>query len=129
MQNPRISVVVIGILVSFLISLVNYFVLDKEKMKALKEKQKALQEKMKKHKNEGNHEKMMETNKEFLAHQMEMMRHSFKPLLITMIPVLVLITFIRGLFVNTEIASSWFWYYLVSAIFGSIISRKVLKLP
>ena len=40
--NPRASIIVIAGIVSFFISLINYFVLDKEKMKKSKEKQKEL---------------------------------------------------------------------------------------
>jgi len=36
---------------------------------------------------------------------------------------------VRGVYAETTLASSWFWYYLVSAMIGSIIFRKILKLP
>ena len=47
---PRLAVIIAALLISFFISLVNFFVLDKEKMHEIKGKQKALQEEMKNHK-------------------------------------------------------------------------------
>ena len=58
--NPKISIIAFSLVVSLFISLVNYFVLDKEKMHEIKRKQKALQEQMKIHQKAGNKEKMSE---------------------------------------------------------------------
>lgn len=124
---PRISIIGFALLVSFLISVVNYFVLDKEKMRVIKERQKALQAEMKKH--QGNPDKLMEINKEFMSHTMDMMRHSFKPMLITFIPIILLFGFMKTSFAETSLASSWLWWYIITSILGSIIFRKLLKLP
>ncbi len=124
---PKVGIMCFALLVSFFISLVNYFVLDKEKMREIKEKQKALQEEMKKHK--GNPEKMMELNKQLFSHMGEMMRHSFKPMLITLIPLLLFFNYLRETFAATALAKSWIWYYIGSSIVGSIIFRKIFKLP
>ncbi len=128
-SNPKISIVIIGLAISFLISLVNYLVLDKEKMREIKAKQKAIQEKMKAHQKAGEHDKALAVSKDMLAHNMEIMKHSLKPTLITAVPILILFGFIKGVYSETSIASSWFWYYLISAVAGSIIFRKLFKLP
>ena len=128
-QNPKISIVVIGFIVSFLISLINYFVLDKEKVKDTKTKQKDLQKQIKEHQKAGNHAKMMELNKEMMSLTMEMMKHSFKPMIITFIPIILLIGFIRGIYAETSLGGSWIWYYIGSAFVSSLIFRKVFKLP
>ena len=127
--NPKASIIVIGVVVSFFISLVNYFILDKDKMKEIKEKQKKVQAEIKVHQKAGNTAKMMELNKELMGHSMETMRHSFKPMLITMIPILVIFGAIKGIYADTTLGSSWFWYYLVTAIASSMIFRKLFKLP
>ncbi len=127
--NPQVSIIIIGILVSFLISLVNYFVLDKDKMKEIKEKQKKVQAEIKAHQKAGNTAKMMELNKELMGHSMETMKHSFKPMLITMIPMLIILGAIKGVFTETSIGNSWIWYYIGSAIASSILFRKLFKLP
>lgn len=126
-QNPRISIIIAAFLISFFISIVNYFVLDKEKMREIKSKQKALQEEAKSHKD--NPQKMMEINKEIMSHSMEMMKHSFKPMLITIIPILIFFSYVRGLYEGTEIAKTWLWWYIGFSIAGSMIFRKILKLP
>ncbi len=128
-SSPRVSVIVFAILVSFFISLVNYFVLDKDRLREIKEKQKKTQEQIKAHQKAGEHEKAMSLQKELFADMPEMMKHSFKPMLITFIPIILIFTFARGLFAETIIAKSWFWYYFVSAIISSMIFRKLLKLP
>jgi len=58
LNNPRISLIVISFFVTLFITIVNYFMTDKEKMKALRARQKSLREEMKKHKN--NPEKIIE---------------------------------------------------------------------
>src|SRR3972149_8825379 len=70
---PRISVILASLLISFFISLVNYLVLDKEKMHELKRKQKALQEEMKSHKD--NPVKIMELQKEMFSDKGESLRN------------------------------------------------------
>lgn len=128
-QYPRTSVIIFAILISFLISLVNYFFLNKEKMREIKTRQKELQKEMKEHQKAGNSAKMMELNKEMMSHTMEMMRHSMVPMLITIVPIIFLFSFVRGIFAETIIAKSWFWYYLVAAIASSMLFRKIMNLP
>ena len=124
---PTISIILAAILISFFTSLVQHFVLDKERMRELKAKQKSMQDEMKNHKD--NPQKMMELQKEMLSHSMETMKHSFKPMLITTIPILLFFSFIRTTFAATSISKSWFWFYLTAAIISSLIFRKLFKLP
>lgn len=124
---PRASIIGIAILLSFFISLINFFVLDKEKMMEGKQKQKELQEKMKQYKNDP--AKMMELNKEMMGHIGSNFKHSFKPMIITMVPILVVFGWIKGVFAETIISGSWFWWYLGSAIASSLVFRKLFKLP
>lgn len=123
---PKISVIAFALLITLFISLVNYFIMDKDKVRDLRERQKSLQEKIK---SESDPKRKMELSNEMMGHAMESMRHSFKPMLVTMIPVLLAFWFVKGLFAETLIAKTWIWYYLVSAIIGSLIFRKILKLP
>src|SRR3990172_12096546 len=107
---PRISVILASLLISFFISLVNYLVLDKEKMHELKRKQKALQEEMKSHKD--NPVKIMELQKEMFSHMGESFKHSLKPMLITFVPLILFFPLVRSALINTDIGGSWFWWYL-----------------
>ena len=124
---PEISIVVVSGLISLFISLVNYFVLDKDRVRELRDKQKALNGQMKTHKD--NPQKLQDLQKEMMSHMGESMKHSFKPMLITTIPLLVVLPFIRNLFIETSLAGSWFWWYFASAIVFSMIFRKLFKLP
>lgn len=126
-SNPRTGVILAALLISLFVSLVNFFVLDKEKMHEIRNKQKSLQEEMKKHKD--NPQKLMELQKEMFSHIGENFRHSLKPMLITFIPLILLFPLIRSMLLTTEIAKTWFWWYLGSSIIGSMVFRKLLKLP
>ena len=129
MLYPKAGVIVLGLLISLFVTIINYFFLNKEKMREIKSRQKEIPAQIKEHQKAGNHEKLMDLNKEMLSHSMEMMKHSFTPMLITMVPMLLFFSFIRGVYSQTIISSSWFWYYLISAIVGNIIFRKLFKLP
>lgn len=124
---PKTSIIAFGLIVSFFISLVNYFVLDKARMHEIKKRQKEIQDEIKKHKD--NPSKQMELQKELMGHMGETFRHSFKPMLITMIPLLVFFWWLKGAFAPTAIAKTWIWYYIGTSIFGSMFFRKILKLP
>lgn len=126
---PRTSIILIAVLISFFISLVNYFVMDKEKMCEIKLRQKEMQEKIKHHQSKGEHEQAMKVQTEMLSTMGETFKHSLKPMLITTIPIIVVFGLIRNAYVATDIAGSWFWYYLVTAIVSSMVFRKLLKLP
>jgi uncharacterized membrane protein (DUF106 family) len=125
--NPKISIIVIASLVSLFISLINYFVMDKDKVRKMKSRQKELNKEMKENKH--NPEKVLELNKELMSHIGENFRHSIKPMLITIIPVLVVFSWIKNIFAETAISGSWFWWYLVAAIVASMVFRKLFKLP
>lgn len=125
-KYPRISIILLGFLVTLGSMLVSKFIVDQGRMKELKEKQKNAQQRMKEHR--GNVDKMAEIQKEMMEASMEMMKHSFKPMLITMIPLLLIFGFIRNTFTQTDISQSWYWYYLTTAILSSFILRKPLDM-
>lgn len=125
--NPRTGIIAIAVLISFFISLVNFFFLDKEKMRASKKRQKELQEELKKYKDDP--AKVMEINKEMMSHIGDTFKHSLRPMIITVIPVLLIFGWMKGIVAETTIAKTWFWWYLGSAIVSSIVFRKLFKLP
>ena len=128
-QYPHISIIVFAALISLFISIVNYFILDKEKMHEIKKKQKTLQQQIKEHQKAGNTEKVMELNKEMMSHVGETFKHSFKPMIITFIPIIIFFGFIRSSFATTTLVKTWFWWYLGTAIISSMVFRKLFKLP
>ena len=124
---PVISLIAFSLVVSLFITIINHFVLDKEKMRESKKKQKELQKKMKENKH--NPEIIAQLNKELIGYVGENFKHSFKPMLITLIPILIFFSWIRGVFAGTSIASVWIWYYIGFSLIFSIIFRKLFKLP
>ena len=125
-NNPRISMIVISFLVTLFITIVTYFMTDKVRMKELRDKQKRLKEEIKKHRD--NPQKMMELNKQMMEDMPEQLRHSFKPMLVTIIPMMLLWTWLKGVYTITPIASTWFWWYLGASLVSSIILRKLFGL-
>jgi len=125
-SNPKISIVALAFLVSIAITIINYFMVDREKMKQIKQKQKQLREEMKKFKD--NPEKMMEINKQMLEDMPEQLKMSFKPMLITLVPLLILFAWLKSTFAVTSIASTWIWWYIGASILSSIILRKMFGL-
>lgn len=122
---PRIGLIVIASLVSLLMVIVYKYTTNQERMKEIKDLNKKFQEEMKKCKD--NPQKMLECQKKVLALLGEMMNSSFIPMLITMLPLFVLIAWLRNFYAGTEIAKSWIWYYIGAGIVSNALLRKVLK--
>ena len=125
---PHYSIIVLSALVSLFITIVNYFIMDKDRMREIKAKQKELQAQAKVHQKEGNHDKMMASQKEMMSYTGEMMKQSFKPMLVTIIPLLILFGWLRATFAVTVIAKTWLWYYIGCSIVFSIFLRKLFRL-
>ena len=126
-SNPKIGVIAIAVFISLIVTVANYFLMDKKRMREIKERQKVLQAELKKHK--GNVDKEKEIGQELMSHAAETLRHSFKPMLITLIPIIFIFGWMRKLLVDTSIAGTWFWWYLIGAIVAGMVFRKVFKLP
>lgn len=122
-NNPKTSIIVISFMVTFCMTLVTKFFTNQKRMKELKEVQKQCQIKLKDAK--GDFKKQSEIQIERMNCSMEMMKYSMKPMLITFIPLILLIGFIRGTYAETF--SSWIWWYIGSGMVSSIFLRKVLN--
>jgi len=125
-ENPQISVVMLSFIVTLFITVISYFVTDRELMRKIKEKQKALREEMKKYRD--NPEKMVEINKKMMEDFPYQMKQSLKIMVITMIPLLIFFKWARDIFSQTPIASTWIWWYIGASLVFSIFLRKIFKL-
>jgi len=130
-QNyPRISLVFISIVVTFLTSLVYKYATNQSRLKELKQIQKDCRIKLNDAK--GNPEKMMEIQNKMMECSTEMMKHSFKPMLITMIPLFIVLALIGSTFSplipGHWLFPVWTWYYLVCGIVANMIFRKFLNI-
>jgi uncharacterized membrane protein (DUF106 family) len=126
MSNPKTAIILISLLVTIFITVVRYYMTDRERMKEIKERQKELRKEMKEFKN--NPEKMMEINKKMLEDMPEQMKMSFKPMIITLIPLLILFKWLWSAFSATSLGGAWLWWYIGSSIVFSIILSKVFGL-
>lgn len=124
--HPILSIISLAFVVTLAISIVNFFMVDREKMKEIKDRQKELRKEIKLYKD--NPEKMMELNQKMLEDLPEQMKHSFKPMIITLIPLLILFAWLRSTFAETVIASTWLWWYIGASIVFSIVIRKLMGL-
>ncbi len=125
-NNPRIAIIILSLIVTLFITIVTYFMTDRARMKEIKAKQKALRVEIKKFKHDP--AKMMELNKQMMEDMPEQLKHSFKPMLVTIVPLLLLLGWLRATFAETVIASTWIWWYIGSSIVFSMILRKVAGL-
>ena len=125
-NSPRISILLLSFLVTLFITIVNYFMVDKVRMKEIKEKQKRLRAEMKQYRD--NPSKMMELNKQMMEDMPEQLKHSFKPMIVTIIPLIILFKWLRTTYAITTIAGTWFWWYIGASIFFSMILRRVFGL-
>ncbi|MBD3252240.1 DUF106 domain-containing protein [Candidatus Pacearchaeota archaeon] len=125
-NSPRIAIIIAAFIFTLFITIVNYFMIDKEKMKEIKERQKKLKKELKDAKHDP--KKAMEINQKMMEDIPEQLKQSFRPLLITMIPLIILFSWLRSTFAETVIASTWLWWYIGASIIFSLILRKIFGL-
>lgn len=121
-RNPRTSIVLISFLVTFVMTLATKYLTDQKRIKELKEIHKRCQIEIKDA--QGDLKKQSEIQSEMMNCSLEMMKYSMKPTLITFIPLILLLGFIRGVYL--EVFPSWIWWYPISGIISSMILRRVL---
>lgn len=124
--NPKLSIIFAGFLITLVMTLITKFFTNQRRLKELKQKQKEGQAKMKELRSKGDMEAHNKIQGEIMQHSMEMMKHSLKPMLISFIPIILFFGWLRIIFLETSIASTWIWWYIGSAIISSIALRKVL---
>lgn len=123
--NPKISLAVISVVVTFIATLAHKHLTDQEHMKNLKKRQKEIQKELKGCKDE---KILKELNSEMLKLTGVMMKSSFRPMFVTIIPFLILFAWIRGIYGGEPpVLSGWIWYYLGFSVVSSIIIRKIMK--
>jgi uncharacterized membrane protein (DUF106 family) len=133
-SSPVIDIAILALVGAFFTTLVNKFLSDQVKIKALRVEMKTLQKKVR---------DMMKTDPkkaqslqgDIMKKNMENMKHALNPkvMIITMIPMLFLFFFIRthyahmGEFLNLGFTTfGWLGTYFVFSIISSLILKKVL---
>ncbi len=93
-KSPFLGILIISLLLALLTSLVYKFFTNQEEMKRLKEEQKVFQKQMKELKEHP--EELMRIQKEAMKSNMEYMKHSFKASLITLLPLLIIFSWMTA---------------------------------
>ncbi len=94
-------------------------------MRELKAKQKELNKKLKTAK--PGEKLFQEIQAEIMQITGTMMKAQFKPMFVTIIPFLILFSWLRNTY-EPIMSGSWIWYYIISSIVFSTIYRKVFKM-
>lgn len=123
--NPKASVVAVSVLVTLVMVWVTKKFTNQSRMKELKEIQKTCQIKVKENKDDP--KELAKVQKEMLDCSMELTKHSMKPLLFTFIPLILLIGWLKGIYVGSEIAKTWIWWYIGSGVFSNLLFRKIFN--
>jgi uncharacterized membrane protein (DUF106 family) len=121
--NPTLSLFIIAATATLISTLIHKWMTNQEHLKNLKARQKELQQEIRK--NKKNPDAMKELQLEMMKLSGVMFKSSMRPLFITIIPFLLLFTWLRGIY--PPILNHWIWWYLGFSIGTSIITRKILK--
>lgn len=92
--NPFLGILVISLVISVIVTVAYKYLTNQTEMKRLKEEQKNYQKRMKELKEHP--EEMVKIQKEAMKKNMEYMKHSFKPTLFTMLPLLLIFSWMTG---------------------------------
>lgn len=140
-NSPAMDIFLMSLVASLFITLVNKYMSDQVKIKALRAEMKELQKKMRGMMAK-NPEKAKKLQQEIMKKNMENMKHAFnmKIMMITMLPMLLLFGFISKNYSQFPVIfdfgfSFWFFWqpwgwlgtYLVSSIICSIALKKILN--
>ena len=92
--GPFWAILVLSMLITLITTLVYKYATNQQEMKRLKDEQKEYQKKIKELR--GNPQEMMRVQKEAMGKNMEYMKHSFKATLITMLPIIIIFSWMSA---------------------------------
>jgi uncharacterized membrane protein (DUF106 family) len=122
--NAVLSMVIVSALVTLVSTLVTKWLTNQEHLKSLKERQKQIQKDLKTCK--PGEKRFEELQSEMLQISMTMMKSSFKPMFVTLVPFILLFSWLRGIY--TPVLNGWIWWYIGSSLVFSLIYRKVFDM-
>lgn len=93
-KSPLLLIILVSLLISVIITVAYKFLTNQDEMKRLKEQQKDFQKRMKELRS--NPEEMMKVQKEAMKSNMDYMKHSLKATLITMLPIILIFSWMSG---------------------------------
>ena len=130
--NPLAAMIIITFIMTLVVTLIYKYATDQEVMKSIKEETKEIQKKIKSLKDQP--EQIMKHNKELMEKQLVMFKQSLKPMIITLLPILLLFTWLRTTYTpiveehgKLFIGLGWLGTYIIFSIAFNILLRKLLK--
>ena len=93
-SSPLLLIILVSFVISLIITVVYKLMTDQNEMKRLKEKQKDFQKQMKELRSHP--EEMMKVQKEAMKSNTDYMKHSLKSTLITMLPIILIFSWMAG---------------------------------
>tara|TARA_Y100000031_G_C8169501_1_gene361053 strand:- start:209 stop:742 length:534 start_codon:yes stop_codon:yes gene_type:complete len=145
--NAILGVMLISLLISVIIVGITSKIVDQKRMKKLKAKTAKYQETIKKAQKRKNMKKVSSIQKEMMKNQKEMMGMSMKPMMYTMIPIIVIFTWLSQYdFLNDFITQQgylialpftlpkfgatlgWLGWYILCSLPMSVLIKKILKI-
>jgi uncharacterized membrane protein (DUF106 family) len=144
--NVMFGVLVMAILISAIIVFITSKVVDQREIRKMKEKMSKLQEKAREAQKKNDAKELSKINKELLAMQSKMMSNSIRPMLFTMVPIILIFSWMRQYHYLTSYIEShgylvalpfslpiwgskleWLGWYILCSIPASSLIRKILK--
>jgi uncharacterized membrane protein (DUF106 family) len=120
--NPFLSILFISIILGVITTVVYKFASNQNKIKELKEKQKSLQKKLKTIPKD-QPEKLMEVNSQMMKISGPLMKESFKPTLWTLLPSLLILTWMAANLAFAGIAPNQ--YFTIAAEFNEGVTGEI----
>jgi len=127
--SPAASLLIISLILTLLVTIIYKYTTDQKFLKEAKEEMKILQKEMKEFKD--NPSKIMEKQKVLWEKNMKIMMHTLKSSLYTLIPLLIIFSWLRAIYQpkgDILFGLGWIWVYILSSIIFSLLIRKVLKI-
>ncbi len=126
--NPLTSLAIISFVLMLFTTLIYKYFTDQEALKSIKLEIKEIQNEMKEFKHDT--QKVMELQKRSFQKTIETFKHQIKPMLITFIPFVILLPWLRSAYTphgDLFLGMGWFGNYLILSIVFNIGLRKLLR--
>lgn len=154
--NMVLGIFGVALVISLMINIVNYAILDKEEIKEKKKRLAEYQKKFEEARKKNDTKKLQKLQREMLSLQAEFTKHTMRPALYYMLPILIIFAWLKnfeplqsyiamnsGFIVDLPFqfpfwkilrmgradALGWFGWYILCSISTSTIIRKILKMP
>jgi len=129
-MDPQTTIAIIAVLVSSLSTTIQKLLTNQDEVDKIKERMNELKKQSKENPEDKG------TQKEMMSLSKKMMKHNFKPMLITMVPIFLVIIWLRGRYGEAGVVAhlpvlniglTWIWWYILISISVSLIMEGIYK--